>query len=208
MSELNLNQETINSQNGETQEKGYWGNLITMLWQRFTEPFSSVIFICIFVAVVVIVGGLGTWITFFTAEVTGGKFNLLMASSLATYFIAIIATVFADLSFALFEKLLNPKSDLKIKQKISTEVSLWAFTFLVSVIVVILGVVALVKKTDEQLVLTLSIIGTVVSLFLWWIVNNDNKKLKETTFDEYYNPEIAVEPVLAGKGVKNGTTEF
>ena len=198
----------MNSQSDEnTEETSPWKILGSILWKRFTEPFSSVIFICIFIAVVVIVGGLGTWIPLFS-NWYDPKFNLTIASSLATYFIAIVATVFADLSFALFEKLLGQRKNLHVKQKISGEVSLWAFTFLVSVVVVILGVISLVKKTDEQLVLTFSIIGTIISLFLWWIVNNDNKKFKETTFDEYYHPKTAVTPTLAGKGVEDGTQEF
>lgn len=198
---------------GETKEKkhSFWMKLLSEIGNRLAEPFSYPTFISIFIGVIIIAGGSGVWIPLiFTdlTELSDAQYKLVIASSLATYFLAIVATAFADLSLIFFEQLMDIKSEFREKRKISTLLSLWSVTFVGSIIVVVFGAISLVKKLNENYSLGFAIAGTVISLLLWWIVNNDNRKLKESTFDDYYDPKTAVEPSLAGKGVKNGTTDF
>jgi uncharacterized membrane protein len=200
----------IQTTNGTTKppkENSLW-NLIKVLWRRLTEPIFSIIFWCIFLTVVIIGGGLGFWIPYFSADRNKEGYALLLATSLATYFIAIVATGFADLTLTLFEKLFDAKNYSKDNKPSSAEVSLWAFVFLLSVIAIILGVVSLVK-TDNDTVYYCSRFGTAIALFIWWIVNSDNKKLKESTFDTLqYNAGSTIDSNLSGQGVKDGTAHL
>jgi hypothetical protein len=200
--------ESNKSEKKEKKQPGFWSRVFSEIGVRIFEPFSYPTFISIFLGVVVIAGGSGVWVPLVFTDLSSlndSQFKLLLCTSLATYFLAIVATAFADLSLIFIEQLMDLKSDLRTKGKVSTLLSLWSITFLLSIVVVVFGWISLVKKTNENLILGFAISGTAISLLLWWIVNNDNRKLKESSFDAPYNPETAVVDELSGKGVENGT---
>lgn len=181
----------------------YWFNLFWEIVKRLLRPLSFPLFTTFFVGVVIGVGGFGFWIPYFSLDQAEMGNKLVLAQALATYFLAIVATAFADLTLTFFVKFKEANTANQ-----STLISLWAVSLIMFLAVGVLGAIGLVKKSNEDFVLKLSYIGAVIALFLWWIANFDNEKLKESSFDKPYNPQTAAPDSLAGEGVKNGTQTF
>ncbi len=196
-----VNQTTSNAKNKKRQSA--WGHLFTKLNKNLRDPAKTVTMPCVFFTAVLLFGGMGIWFPFFTYKGEVVSFNLTMANAIATYFLAILATVFAELSFGLFEKLVHIKETIEGGSKPSTEVSVWAFTFVIGSLLLIAGTISLVTKS-EYLALVLAIPGMIISLILWWIVNADNTKYREGLLDVPYDSEIAVADAIDGQGVSNG----
>lgn len=149
-----------------------WWELIRILSYRFFEGLKNRNFLIYFITIVVFVGSFG--VLSGLSEIWG-KENVSpevyseVAKSISTYFIAIIATSGADLILNRFPN--------EIEARI---LRMPAITFLV------IGgfLIFLIQMDITKYSFKLSIIGTALAWFLWWITNSiDPKHKDEDSFD-------------------------
>lgn len=125
-----------------------WSGFFEIIKSRMREPKQNPGFGLYFILIVVIVGGLGFWINVFNFDLS------MLKKSLATYFIAILATSAVDISLHDFEK----EKDYKKAFQLS------------AYLVLTLGVIVVFFVES----ITLLIIYTLVSWSVWWFANADN----------------------------------
>jgi hypothetical protein len=177
-----------------------WKNVGSRLWGGFTRPFGSIGTFSFFIVVVFLAGGLGIWFPMFTYKPEIISYRLTLAAALATYYLAIIAMLFGDLTYTVFQRLVSKD----VKTRPSTEVGMW---FVVSMILAFLLAAACVSltRTEQQvnLAFTLSLVGFVVSLIVWWTLNGESNRYSEVVLDTYYNAE-KLDDKIEGEGVRDG----
>lgn len=154
-----------------------WKDLIHELRKRLLDPLSDPVFVFYFAFIILGVGGVDIWISIVTATTDATSSNMAaVPRSLATYLLAIVAASFVDLSFLTFtESSVEPVGDRALPQK--TRLSLWMLA--ISTLIVAVAF-ALISFSSARLRWTYgcAIFGTVAALFLWWIANYGNTKLR------------------------------
>jgi len=176
-------------------------NVKDRLLLGFTNACRSIAALVIFAIVVVGAGGLGIWIPMFTYKDEIVPYKATLAVALATYYLAILATLFADLTYDVFQRLI-----LKREEEIrpSTQVGLWFAFFGVGSLLFAGAIVSLILPPSwENLAFAFSVVGTIVGLILWLVINGESGKYNERALDKYYNTEAIVDDKLSGKGVAN-----
>lgn len=111
----------------------------------------------------VLLGGMGIWVPIYQnyGRSLSAAEALAVPYGIATYLMAVIATAFADILITDAERL-----------------SLRMFAFGISAAALIAGTLALFC-TDVSKAYALSLMGGVLSLMLWCIVNAENLRLRE-----------------------------
>ena len=132
--------------------KDEWLLLLKILLKRFFVGFGRVSFLLYFVVIIVILGGLGVWIEYFSETQNG------LNNALTTFFMAILATSSAD---------------LLLKTKPEDEMGFLKMPAL-SILIIggLMAALVFAGYCQEQLAKT----GTILALMLWWIANSSDDK--------------------------------
>ena len=128
-----------------------WKGFFEIIKNRMREPRQNPGYGLYFILIVVLVGGLGFWINVFSFDL------LMLKKSLATYFIAILATSAVDISLHDFEKEKYYKKAFQLS----------------AYLVLTLGVIIVIFAESIWLL----IIYTIISWSVWWFANADNSTI-------------------------------
>jgi uncharacterized membrane protein len=153
-----------------------WKRLWKELSRRMREPTGRVIFVIYFIAVVIILGGMG-WIIplcrlIFACDMSVAK---ELPNSFSTFFLAILASAMADIVLA------DEESGERSSSREPTK-GFKVFALGLS----LLGIpLAYAGIQSRQLIWAYiaSLMGMVISLFLWWVLNADRTKWQETNLE-------------------------
>lgn len=75
-----------------------WGNVFKELWLRVVNTFNSIPFIAFFGAGILFVGGVGIWLPYLSAIISGEKnASFLESANVFTYSFAILGTLCVDI---------------------------------------------------------------------------------------------------------------
>ncbi len=132
-------------------EKATFTGFLSLLKERIKSPYQDPGYWFYFVAIIIIVGGLGFWVDVFSFD------RQKLIQSLNTYFIAILATSTVDISLKDYD---NNKVYKKSFQ-------------LGSYLILLIGVLVF-SLSDNLLV---KVVATIVSWLTWWIANSDNEAI-------------------------------
>ena len=145
-----------------------WRDLFGELWRRLRRPIGYPAFILYFVTIIIIVGGLGTWLTMLAGN------WVTVPSSISTYLLAIIAAAAADLILS------KPKDNTKRTLELSLQMLALAS------LVIGTSLAVLTEFTEDFTAKYIfSILGSILALLLWWIANSDNEKLMDSDVDPF-----------------------
>lgn len=137
-----------------------WKGFRSQLVKRVREPIQYPGFFIYFLIVLVIMGGLGVWITLFRLLFSEGSQDWeLFSSSLSTYALPIMAAAFGDLILAE-----RPIRSVQI------------FAYGIAILGAICAVVGMVNNIPY-----VCVFGVILALFLWWFANSENANLIEPT---------------------------
>lgn len=150
-----------------------WGRLRKELARRLSEPAGRVVFVIYFIGVVVILGGMGWMIPvcrLFLADDRSVVSEL--PSALSTFFLALLAGAMADI---VLED--NSESGNAPSNNASTK-GFRVFALGLSLVGVPLAYGGIQRS---QLIWSYvsSILGMLISLFLWWVLNADKAKWRD-----------------------------
>ncbi len=187
-------------------------NVGVQLWDGLKN--SLTLFpLTIFLVVVVGVGGLGIWIPMFTykAEPPPSYISTL-AVAFATYYLAMLATLFAELTYEVFLRLSTSKHGDKVslRYRPSTQAGMWFIFFGFGAVLLTMALLTLTFNEEyAHWGLFFGISGTIVGLILWLTINGEAGKFSDKKLDVYYNAQVVVDDNLSGEGVPDdGTTRF
>jgi hypothetical protein len=141
----------------------HWADLYRELKERITEPLRHPSFVFYFVAVILVVGGLGVSLSMIKIIGPDPSFMDLVAlpRALSSYLLAILASAVTDLILGE-----------------SSKRSLQMFALFLLVIGVILGLIGLTSFALRW-AYGCSLVGVLLAWCLWFVANADNAKLKE-----------------------------
>ncbi|ELY1861864.1 hypothetical protein [Serratia marcescens] len=135
-----------------------WGSVFKELWLRVVNTFNSIPFIAFFLAGIIFVGGVGIWLPYLSAMLSGeSNIFLLESVNVFTYSFAILGTLCVDV-------ILNNQKSKKDFLGLGTIFGLVAFVFCV--------VGYLTTKTGSSTLLNLGALLTLV-IFICANVNDD-----------------------------------
>lgn len=131
---------------------------------RLSKPWNSAFFGYFFL-IVIVFAGFGVFYSFFNALHSPSGEAVIVAQNLATYFMAILAASVIDLN---------------ISWEIENRVSF----LLYSVIILVVGILLLIwtYSMNSGFAFVPSILGCLLSWFIWIIANADNEKLSDENF--------------------------
>jgi hypothetical protein len=136
------------------------------LYIRFCSPWRYTAFVAYFIFIVVGFGGIGVYISMYNVwKFHGSNLPYEVATNLATYFMAIMASCFVDLNLS-----------LNIKHVASTLIISFGFFAICAVLAMV------TFGYQNSMAFWPAIIGTVLALFTWILANADNEKLRDETF--------------------------
>lgn len=142
-----------------------WKGFFKEIRERFKEPLSQPPFIGYFLLSIV-VGLLGVYFTLGNILTNSLDDGHELGPSIATYFIAILATSFVDLN---------------LSSKIKHRKSFLVFSLLILLVGIALLVFSNLINSDWSI--APSIFGLFLAWFLWIIANSEDKKFQEESFD-------------------------
>jgi hypothetical protein len=154
--------------------RSHWAAVIDDFTSRCRKPWSSPPFVFYFFVIVLLAGGLGTWISLyklFQLDATATADTVKFAQSdiyrnLATYALAILASSFADM-------LLSQSNATAVAHR---SLVIYSLGFLLLETFVVMFAHATTNSFHGFIV---TIAGTLCALVLWWITNADNSRLLE-----------------------------
>lgn len=134
-------------------------------------PFNDLYFVYMFFFILII-GGIGIWTSIFQ-EINNEKFEMKNISlSIGTYFLALISTSYIDLT---------------TNEKIQNKKSLQVYSFVLFVVLLCFFITSLFLTSYYSLFF--SIVGVLITLFIWHLANCDNEKF----YDESYSSKMKTE---------------
>lgn len=178
-----------------------WRNVGRRLGDGFKRPFGSIGTISVFVVGVILAGGLGIWFPMFTYKEEIVSYRLTLAAAFTTYYLAILAMLFGDLTYTVFQRLVSKDK----KTRPSTEVGMWFVFFVIVAFLLAAACISLTRTAGQEgMAFNLSLVGFGVSLITWWTLNGESNRYSEVELDTYYNAENVVDDKLTGEGVHDG----
>jgi hypothetical protein len=149
-------------------------NIFGEIKQRFLMPFNDPkpAYFGYLIVIIIGIGGLGIWYSIYQFFNIDGYTIQSVSLNVSTFFMALIASSFIDLS---------------IHPKIRNKVSLIIYSILILGLGMILFFISTTSKND--FVIYTAIIGYLLSLFVWHISNADNEKLDDEAFNTIIRKE-------------------
>jgi len=143
------------------------------LYRRFTEPKKYITFVFYFAFVIFLLAGIGWIIPLVMVWYYGVGHDYkelsIFSQSLSTYAIALAATSFVDLVIS--------KDDPKISRRPFK--NLFSMAVMFSFIIVVALTLWTFSAMSIGWSLFLAILGTILSLIIWWVANGDNAQYME-----------------------------
>ncbi|KZX87802.1 hypothetical protein A3726_09260 [Erythrobacter sp. HI0037] len=142
------------------------GQGLAGLWddikRRTTKPKEHATFVFYFLGAILFIGGLGIWVELINAAGSWTETDLVaLRTALTTFFIALIAS-------SGFQLVLGEWKQLR------------AAAYMVSLLMAGLGIWLIAdRELDLKVAIPLSVIGYLISLWIWWISNADNTDLHD-----------------------------
>ena len=159
--------------------KGGWRLLFAEVCRRFFGAWGNPVFFGYFFGIVVLVAGVGIWITWVRYLLTTYKDPVAeslairgILESAATYAVAISSTALADIMLAIQ----RPGADSSPVQPIPRSLVMLCFILTVIVICCLVGAFFFPLYNPAMFVAAISMI---VGLIQWWIINAENPSLAD-----------------------------
>jgi hypothetical protein len=153
-----------------------WNRLGKEISRRMREPTKRVIFVIYFFAVVLILGGMGWIIPLFRLVFTGDKNALWeLPKAFSTFLLAILASAMADIVLS------EDGSSEELSSQETTK-GFRVFALGLSLLGIPLAYAG-IQRTQLLWAYTASILGMLISLFLWWVLNADKSKWQDKTIE-------------------------
>lgn len=149
------NKGAIMTQEGDSRTSSYWKSLRSEMNTRFRTPFEHPPFIFYFLGSFVILGGMGIWVSLFSAQ----SFN---PKSVGTYLLALTGTTTATLF---------------LDDKLGTK-SLRALIWLLTLVAGGCGLICLAGSNA-----LVSVPGVGLAWLNWWLLNATDPKLRDSVPD-------------------------
>ncbi|EKM0665280.1 hypothetical protein RBA25_003298 [Cronobacter turicensis] len=164
-----------------------WGNVIKELWLRVVNTFNSIPFIAFFCAGILFVGGVGIWLPYLSAIISGEKnASFLESANVFTYSFAILGTLCVDI-------ILNNQRTTK------DFLSLGIIFGVIALSCCVVGY--LTTKTGSSILLNL---GTLLTLVIFICANVNDEKFDNNTSQPDLGPtgyrEADVSKIKDGEG--------
>jgi hypothetical protein len=160
-------------------KKGGWKLFRAELWRRFAQAFENPVFFLYFFGIVVLVAGVGIWITcgrYLLSTYPDAAAEALairgILESAATYAVAISATALADIFLASQKNSVDAPSP----QSIPRSIFIFCFILTGAVIACLVGAFFFPLYWAAVAGATVSM---VVGLVQWWLINADNPSLAD-----------------------------
>jgi hypothetical protein len=130
------------------QNKESWKELVAEIRRRVKDPFGQPEFVLYFVAIILLIGGLGVWISVYKKDWE------VVPRDMSTYLLAILAASAADL-------VLSKKSTRSLQM-------LGLFVLVTG------GFLAVLSQANTNVIraYVYAIVGTLMALLLWWVANS------------------------------------
>lgn len=163
--------EDNNIQNEEDKELTIWSEVRTRIllpWKPFNWNFFGYLF-----GVIILIGGLGVWVSFYMAFKSPMDDGHTAAISLATFFIALWATSYLDINFL---------------TDVENKIGFLLFNFLFFAFAIFLMWLVYELGSSNWSFLPASI-GFLLSMIIWYVANADNEKFDEKTYNEKLRSE-------------------
>ena len=149
--------------NGESQNKNEWCELYYDVSQRLSKAISNPAFLCSFIGVIIVLGSIGVWLPWLRDS--KDELHLLRTEALLTYGISILASVSAE---------------VLVGERRSKNFKMLLFT-------ISIGAAFLLIFSYELNGAISSVIGIILVLFVWFVLNANDPK-----YDEVQSPESSI----------------